>query len=149
MKKKYTNKSGKRIIRTCENCKEKFETLFIKVNAGGEKFCSIFCYNDYRAKNKKKRNKKFDHKMYQKKYKYGLSKEDYINLLNVQENKCKICLEKFKSTDRYNSPCVDHCHDTGKVRGLLCHSCNKALGGFKDNIELLENAILYLKKMVP
>ena len=40
---------------------------------------------------------------------------------------------------------VDHCHETGKIRGLLCHNCNRALGLFKDNVEFLERAILYLK----
>lgn len=40
---------------------------------------------------------------------------------------------------------VDHCHDTGIVRGLLCHNCNRALGLFKDKIEVLKNAIKYLE----
>ncbi len=41
---------------------------------------------------------------------------------------------------------VDHCHSTGKVRGLLCYSCNIAIGLFKDNTELLEKAIFYLRE---
>jgi hypothetical protein len=40
---------------------------------------------------------------------------------------------------------VDHCHNTGKIRGILCTKCNTGLGSFKDNIELLMNAIKYLK----
>ena len=42
--------------------------------------------------------------------------------------------------------CVDHCHTTGNVRGLLCDTCNTALGKFRDNIDLLNEAIKYLKK---
>jgi len=40
---------------------------------------------------------------------------------------------------------VDHCHSTGKIRGLLCHNCNRALGLMQDNVETLQNAIDYLK----
>jgi hypothetical protein len=43
--------------------------------------------------------------------------------------------------------CIDHCHTTGKVRGLLCHACNRALGNFGDNIANLEQAIIYLSKV--
>jgi hypothetical protein len=41
---------------------------------------------------------------------------------------------------------VDHCHTTGKIRGLLCSKCNPALGAFNDNIEILNSAIKYLKE---
>lgn len=69
--------------------------------------------------------------------KYGLREEDYNIMFDKQEGKCKICHEPV-------TLCVDHCHTTGKVRGLLCNSCNTSLGGFKDSIELLESAIKYL-----
>ena len=41
---------------------------------------------------------------------------------------------------------LDHCHGSGKLRGILCHNCNVGLGHFKDNVELLAKAIEYLKK---
>jgi len=41
---------------------------------------------------------------------------------------------------------VDHCHSSGKVRGLLCHHCNTALGKFQDSVEVLSSAIDYLRK---
>jgi hypothetical protein len=62
-----------------------------------------------------------------------------------QENSCAIC-GKEEPARRYKTFNVDHCHHTGKVRGLLCRQCNMALGGFNDDIGLLEKAILYLKK---
>ena len=49
-------------------------------------------------------------------------------------------LRREKSSD------IDHSHETGKVRGLLCHNCNMLLGHSKDNINTLENAIMYLNK---
>lgn len=70
---------------------------------------------------------------------YGLTPENYETMLKEQNNRCKICSETFTSTAH-----VDHCHTTGKVRGLLCGNCNHGLGKFKDNTKLLQNAITYL-----
>lgn len=69
---------------------------------------------------------------------YGLTKEQYLAMLNEQNYCCKICDEPEKL-------CVDHCHTTGKVRGLLCNSCNRAIGSLKENIKSLTKAIEYLK----
>ena len=78
-------------------------------------------------------------------YRYGITTEEYESLFKTQNGQCKIC----KSTDfgrkNANHFCVDHCHITGKVRGLLCHKCNSALGKFNDDINLLKNAITYLE----
>jgi hypothetical protein len=73
---------------------------------------------------------------------YGLTVEDFKGILREQNNCCAICLSPEWGRP---SPSVDHCHATGKVRGLLCNVCNRALGMFKDNIGVLENAIEYLK----
>ena len=69
--------------------------------------------------------------------------DDKIKLIDEQNNKCWICRKEFE-----NDKCayVDHCHQTKKIRGLLCHSCNSGLGYFKDNIENLKQAIEYLSK---
>lgn len=73
---------------------------------------------------------------------YGLSKEDYEKLVEQADNKCMICGGQNKSKSLH----IDHCHATKKVRGLLCHGCNTALGLFKENIETMLKAIEYLKK---
>jgi Recombination endonuclease VII len=74
---------------------------------------------------------------------YSLSVKEYETLLKNQNNKCAIC---YSENWGRISPCIDHCHVTGKVRGLLCNTCNMALGLFKDNMEILENAKNYLKR---
>lgn len=74
------------------------------------------------------------------KTKYGISIEDYNKMVEEQKNKCAICLSEL------NPPLVDHCHQTNKVRGLLCQSCNSGLGFFYDEIKYLRSAIEYLKK---
>jgi len=82
----------------------------------------------------------------QLKRKYGLSVAEYESLLLEQEYRCAICLKhKADNTNGYTLA-VDHNHATGKVRGLLCASCNLSLGGFQDSEDLLLKAILYLKK---
>lgn len=74
--------------------------------------------------------------------KRGLTEETYTNLLNSQNNSCAIC-QGPKSPKKDWS--IDHCHKTNKTRGILCSLCNMGLGMFKDNIHLLEQAILYLE----
>lgn len=69
---------------------------------------------------------------------YGLTLEDFNRMETAQQGLCKICKRKAPLV-------VDHCHQTGKVRGLLCNLCNLGLGGFQDNTEALTQAILYLQ----
>lgn len=78
------------------------------------------------------------------KNKYGISQEQYEALLKEQDNKCKICGNPETGSKECLS--IDHCHSTGKIRGLLCHLCNVGLGSFKDNIENIEKAIKYLQE---
>lgn len=95
-------------------------------------------HKKYYLKNKK-RCKKLTKKWVMKNV-YNLTKKQYKGLLIKQNNQCVICDKKFTQT-----PCIDHDHISGKVRGLLCRKHNAALGAFDDNIELLNNAIKYLK----
>lgn len=81
-------------------------------------------------------------KKYQVKTKYGLSMEEVDHLYKVQGNKCAICKDTFG--DAYKTQ-IDHCHDTGKVRGLLCINCNWLLGKSRDNPTLLREAANYLE----
>jgi len=71
---------------------------------------------------------------------YGLTKEEYGQLVESQNNKCAGCQENMED------PHVDHDHATNRVRGLLCHGCNAALGLIKDDTNTLNNLIKYLEK---
>ena len=80
---------------------------------------------------------------------FGLSMDDYEQMLAEQNNLCAIC-EKPETFIHHRTKeparlAVDHCHKTNKVRKLLCKSCNTALGLFKDDIGAMENAVQYLK----
>ena len=75
------------------------------------------------------------------KSKFGITADIYDKMLADQGGVCKIC-KKTDSTGQRLA--VDHCHSTNRVRGLLCRNCNTALGKFKDDTALLQNAIKYL-----
>lgn len=71
---------------------------------------------------------------------FGITLEQYEARLESQNNVCAIC----KSASDKIALAVDHCHSTGKIRGLLCANCNKILGHAKDNVVILREAINYL-----
>jgi hypothetical protein len=79
---------------------------------------------------------------YRKQYKlktyYGLTVEEFSSMILKQNNQCKIC------QDQLENPQVDHCHTTGKVRGILCRACNTSLGLLKENVNTLRNMISYI-----
>lgn len=79
---------------------------------------------------------------------YGISPGQYEELLTSQGEKCAICGESETARNTggktVKTLAVDHCHKTGKVRGLLCHKCNTGLGSFCDDVSKLEKARVYL-----
>lgn len=78
---------------------------------------------------------------------YGLTFETYTAILRLQGECCAICKLHMSQMDR--RICVDHDHETGAVRALLCNNCNAGIGYFRENVGYLEIAITYLKKHKP
>ena len=74
---------------------------------------------------------------------YGISLTQYEQMSIDQEGRCLIC--RTSKHDLKKGLVVDHDHETSRVRGLLCNSCNRGLGFFKDSLTLLYNALNYLK----
>ena len=109
------------------------------------------CFNQ-RSKSWRRRNPEYQkewsknnrhrHKNAQLKYKYGITEADYKKMLQAQNYSCKIC--GLADSQQRHGLHVDHCHATGKIRGLLCRRCNTALGFCEDNIDVLANMIKYL-----
>ena len=75
----------------------------------------------------------------QLKYEYGITLEQYNKMAQEQNNVCLICKQEKKLV-------VDHCHDTGTVRGLLCSECNISIGLLKETPQYFVNAIQYLER---
>jgi hypothetical protein len=73
---------------------------------------------------------------------YGISLEVFNKLMLLQGERCALCRDEFESPRDIH---VDHCHETGQVRGILCASCNLGLGFFKDNTTVLLRAVRYLE----
>lgn len=83
------------------------------------------------------------------KVKYGINEEQWWEIFDKQGGCCAICEER--ETSRHSSGTVfrmsvDHCHTTGKIRGILCNNCNRAVGLLKDNAQLLRKAADYLER---
>lgn len=74
---------------------------------------------------------------------YNITLEEYDQMVGIQGGKCAICGGKNPNGKRLH---VDHNHKTGKIRGLLCFECNTALGNMKDDIDILNKAITYLRE---
>ena len=76
---------------------------------------------------------------------YGLTEASFLSLLENQDNACAICRTPLDPNCKNRHTHIDHCHTTGKVRGVLCSSCNLGLGHFKDDAARLLAAYSYLK----
>lgn len=131
-------------MKLCSRCKElKPTTEYYKAverHDGLRSECRSCCTKAHRESYKRNKDSwvKRSHdqnKTARIKSKYGISREEYDS---ITSNPCTIC-------GAVENIVLDHCHKTGKVRGALCQSCNVGLGGFKDDVVKLENAIRYLK----
>ena len=134
-------------MKTCRKCNEtKDLELFPtdKRNSDGRRGQCLECKReDARAYSKK--NYKYDKakdKDAKLKRAYGISYDTYLNMRDEQDGKCAICGKYEEASKRQFA--VDHCHDTGKVRGLLCSNCNTGIGNLNDDINMLNKAIEYL-----
>jgi hypothetical protein len=82
------------------------------------------------------------------KLRYGITPQDYEQMHQAQNGLCAICgnpeTARHNKSNEVQKLAVDHCHKTGKVRGLLCQDCNRGIGKFKDSVILMEKAIKYL-----
>lgn len=79
-----------------------------------------------------------------RRYRTGVSAEDYAQQLLAQHNKCAICSEML--SEGPGEAAADHCHATQKFRGVLCRGCNTGLGMFQDNLYRVAAALEYLQK---
>ncbi len=103
-----------------------------------------------RAYRKKRPKGYWQHKdkRYSLKKKYGLTLEQYEQMVSDQGGKCAICLQDPNEQYEFESHQllhVDHCHATGRVRALLCNGCNRALGFINDNHETAIRLASYIK----
>ena len=108
-------------------------------------------YRKTHKKEEKERNKKYKNPYKRREYKlkkeYGIDIIKYKQLLLKQNEVCAICLRPEKTkhqSGKIKTLSIDHNHKTGKIRGLLCHTCNVGIGLLNDDPEILDNAKNYL-----
>lgn len=133
-------KQGKSWCPKCQN----IQTIS-RFNKNKNTKFGIACYCKPCSKNRNKR--KYDseyHRSYNLKKNHNITSEEYNKMFVKQNKLCGIC-QKDLTILKKNNVHLDHCHKTGKIRGILCLNCNFGLGSFKDNEEFLEKAIQYLK----
>lgn len=93
------------------------------------------------------RRREIDRARYRRRHladKYGITEHEYDDLLARQGGGCAICKAEVAQADGRRLA-VDHCHETGQVRGLLCGNCNRAIGLFGDDPAVLRSAAKYLE----
>jgi hypothetical protein len=126
----------------CPQCGETEPTQFYRHKDTGRR-SSAYCAKCHKQKCRDRYNaKSMLQRRAEKAISYGLTPQQYINMYEKQEGKCAICKQE-PSTKRGLH--IDHCHETGKVRGLLCHHCNVGIGNFQHNVDLIKSAINYLE----
>lgn len=129
--KRSNRPSGKHsICKTCESRNRKMRNID---NPGAK---AVEC-NKWRKNNPQKSKSSW------LKYKYGITIEEYDNMLFLQNYSCAICLRPRDELKK--DLAVDHDHETNTIRGLLCGKCNKGLGLFRDSSSLLKDAATYIE----
>lgn len=143
--------------RVCKVCKIEKELKYYHVSKRhplGRKMECADCTNEYlrnhyHNKTKIKDDFRFNRADKYYKRKYNISYNSYLKMCENNKNKCSICgTVKIPSGNSSKGSkdvlVLDHCHVTGKIRGILCQECNQGLGLFRDNIDNLVMAHLYL-----
>ena len=95
---------------------------------------------------------RLEHKRWNKmRQQYGIDKDEWYWMLKEQNYQCRICKKELKESEkgrkRKSEICVDHDHKTMRVRGLLCVQCNFLIGHAKEDVSILNSAIIYVKEL--
>jgi hypothetical protein len=173
---RFTTTAPTKFCRACEQWKPMGEFGEVKKNPDGRRYACKECYNGVRKMYREnhgdriaaykrelyyashEENKKRLRELYPQRRawklmnQYGMTVEQYDQILKDQDGKCAICRRPpTQATGNSTKPQlhVDHCHFTGTVRGLLCNNCNSGMGLLGDSIEMLNRASAYLKKHQP
>lgn len=136
--------------RQCRACVNKYQREYKRSGKGALTQKRYQAGSNFKAYQRAYRLREKDrlkqyHKNYYLQAEYGITLEQYEQMLNTQGRRCAIC---HKSDSEAGTLAVDHCHTTDRVRELLCQRCNQGLGLFKENPTALARAIAYLERHV-
>lgn len=131
------SKSPDKLSYVCRECRKSYRR-------DAEVKARTAAYNKKYATQNPELMRKKDRKNSLKRF-WNMTEEQYNKLLIDQKGKCGVC-ERTESNP-HKRLCIDHNHQTGLIRGLLCDHCNRALGLLDDSIQKLQSALLYLQKV--
>lgn len=121
------------LSRKCKTCSNARSSAYAKANRKALNAKQLARYHA---------NKDRYHDYHLKRH-YGMTKGEYALMFEAQGGRCAICGSTNPST-RTKRLDIDHCHETGRIRGLLCGNCNRGIGYLKHSINVLQSAIKYL-----
>lgn len=129
---------------------EKYKEVYMRANKKTHKNMTAEELEEKKRKERERWNDLSEEKRREKwlKSKYNLTYHEYRDMYKRQDGKCQTCFTIISINAKqggYDTACVDHCHSTGKIRGLLCNHCNRAIGLLKESVETMNNIINYLK----
>jgi hypothetical protein len=133
-------------MKRCSRCKiEKPLSDFHNVKTG--KFGRHHYCKSCASAHKKQAYNSYSEKQYHYNLRscYNLTHDELMFMYESQNKQCKICGDVYEKVSKHGGLHIDHCHSSGKVRGLLCARCNVLLGTCKDDIVILQEAINYLQ----
>lgn len=145
-------------LKRCPCCKQEKNIFDFAIRLTGKRSGQAVTYCKICTLEKEKNRKQRDPTIYRRvewpsklKNLYGITVDIYYQMLENQGGGCAICKTKVPSQRarkyaKYEAFFVDHCHSTGRVRGLLCNRCNRGLGYFDDELQRLIAASNYLKE---
>ena len=136
---------SKRETKYCPDCRQEHSVSEFGKNSSAYDGLTGYCRAHHEERGRLNRVKNCGSgKAYRLRYRHGISIEQYEHMLEDQNYLCAVC-QRYPQANLKNPWHVDHDHVTGKVRGILCHSCNTALGNLNDDPDILERALNYLR----
>lgn len=127
----------------CVECSRSFE---IQIKPGGLPKSCPECKHDRRLRLTRETVQPPEVRLARRLRRYGLSAEQWQDMFEAQRGRCAICEQPPSGVEGRSALLeVDHCHETGEVRALLCQTCNTALGKFRDSPHLLRRAADYVE----
>lgn len=135
------------ILKWCDSCNKTYGLQFFLPDVNGTHKRGVICKYCRDIQSKKDKLEQIKNRLKDYAKAEHISVEELIKIYEKQNKSCAVCFQEFpvEKISKRNGLFVDHCHTSGKVRGLLCLKCNSGLGMFNDNINLLTNALEYLK----
>lgn len=130
----------------CSDCKAELDSSEFGKNESSYDKLQAYCRKHHYQRSHENRVARYGNpKDYRLRYRHGITLEIFEQMLEEQNHKCAAC-QRYPAKNLKNPWHVDHDHETGKVRGILCHQCNSGLGNFNDDPEVLQRALDYLRK---